>query len=65
MQKAPYMQEKLKIYGLYCSLLLESVLEVINSFGSKLIWVIRKTEDSKIKYLWIPFSAPAMVNEHK
>lgn len=48
MQNAPYIQEKLKIYRLYCSLLLESVLEVINSFGSKFIWVIRKTGDSKI-----------------
>lgn len=53
MQKAPYMQEKLKICGLNCSLFLESVLEVINSFGSKLIWGIRISGDSKIKCLWM------------
>lgn len=32
------MCKKKNVYGLYCSLLVESVPEVTNSFGSKLIW---------------------------
>lgn len=54
MEKVPYMQEKLNIHGLCCSLLLESVLEVINSFGRKFIWVIRiLIRDSRVKCLWM------------